>query len=329
MLNVNRARGRNPQFVVKTLGDRKLAVNPDGSMTIAKPAFETRERDGRTEVKIQARTMREMRVMVSGLKKKFPQIDIEEFMKRAEHTQEYSSEPYSVPLNFGGLPAGRSIVKSCLAMAYDAGLNISNCKEAKLFLIDGGGPCFGFCNKRDLVKNRPECTFFHCVHVCGDPGRGQLLGYVEYFGWLRFVACLSSNYNGKAFSHCYAVDPVSGKELNLDVELALDAADVAEIFEQKKVDFSEAKRDLDMLIGAWRQMDMDRARAHAIDDALRSACEECGIEEGDILSDEQVAAFAQEISRQLEAFLVNTILNSVFTEEELIEIKRKSKAGTV
>ena len=32
MLNVNRARGRNRQFVVETLSDRKLVVNPDGSM---------------------------------------------------------------------------------------------------------------------------------------------------------------------------------------------------------------------------------------------------------------------------------------------------------
>ena len=327
MLNVNRARGRNRQFVVETLSDRKLAVNPDGSMTIAEPVFETRERGDRTEVKMRARTMGEMRRMVSGLKKKLPQVDVDEFMKRAERTQEYSREPYAVSLNVGGLLAGRSIVKSCLAMVYDAGLSIGDCKEAELFLLDEGGPCFGFYNERDLVKNRPESTFFHCVHICGDAERGQLLAYVEYFGWLRFVACLSTNYEGIAFSHCYAVDPVSGKELDLDVELTLDAAEVAEIFEQRKVDFSKAGRDLDVLVGAWREMDQDRARAHAIDDALKSACEECGIEEGDVLSDEQAAEFARAVSRRLEPFLVHTILGSGFTEEELAEIKHKSKAG--
>ena len=329
MLNVNRARGRNRQFVVETLSDRKLVVNPDGSMTIAEPVFEKRERGGRIEVKMRARTMREMRRMVSGLKKKFPQVDVEEVMKRAEQTQEYSREPYAVSLKVGGLLAGRSIVKSCLAMVYDAGLSIGDCKEAKLYLLDEGGPCFGFYNERDLVKNRPENTFFHCVHVCGDSERGQLLAYVEYFGWLRFVACLSRNYGGIEFSRCYAVDPVSGKELDLDVELALDAADVAEIFKQRKVDFGETRRDLDVLVGAWREMDLGRARAHAIDDALKSACEECGIEEGDIVSDEQAAAFARAVSRRLEPFLVHTVLGSGFTEEELSEIERKSKAGKV
>ena len=111
MLDVNRARGRNRRFAVETLGDRKLALNPDGSMTIAEPVFETRERDGRTEVTMRARNMREMRRMVSGLKKKHPEIDVEKVMKRAEPTQEYSREPYAVSLNVGGLLAGRSIVK--------------------------------------------------------------------------------------------------------------------------------------------------------------------------------------------------------------------------
>ena len=325
MLNVNRARGRNRQFVVETLSGRKLVVNPDGSMTTAEPVFKARERDDRTEVTVRARTMAEMRRMVSGLKKKHPQIDVDELMKRAERTQEYSREPYAISLNVGGLLAGRSIIKSCLAMVYDAGLTIDDCREAELFLLGEGKPCFGFYSEPSLVKNRPENTFFHCVHVCGDAETGQLLAYVEYFGWLRFVACLATNYEGISFSHCYAVDPVSGKELDLDLELTLDAAEVAEIFEQREVDFSKLGRDLDSLVGAFREMDQDRARAHAIHDALKSACEECEIEEGDVLSDEQAAEFARAVAERLEPFLVHTILDSGFSEDELTEMKRKSR----
>ncbi len=74
-------------------------------------------------------------------------------------------------------------------------------------------------------------------------------------------------------------------------------------------------------------MDQDRARTRAIDDALKSACEGCGIEEGDILSDEQVSNFARGISKRLEPFLIQTILGSRFTEEELAGIKRMSRVG--
>lgn len=70
-------------------------------------------------------------------------------------------------------------------------------------------------NETDVVLNRPQNTFFHCVHVQGDPQTRGVLGYVEYFGYLRLVVMLSNAYSGRAFSECYAVDPVAGLELSL------------------------------------------------------------------------------------------------------------------
>ena len=326
MLNVNRSRGRNRQFAVETISDRKLAVNPDGSMTIAEPFFEERQLDNKSEVKIQARTMRECRNMVSGLKKKHAQIDVDEIMTRAKHKREYSREPYAISLNVGGPLAGRAIIKSCLAMVYDAGFDISHCREAEIYLLKKGRPCFGYYTERDVVKSRPEKTFFHCVHVCGDPGKRQLLAYVEYFGWLRIVACLSNTYEGRAFSHCYAIDPVSGKELDLDIELVIEPADIPKIYDYKKVAHNEVRRALSVVVEAWRQMDLERALTHAIEDALKFACDECGIEEGDILSDQKSARFARVVSNRLEPFLVHMIFGSKLTGDDRLEIEKKTRA---
>ena len=325
MLNVSRARGQNRRFVVETVSGRRLDLNPDGSMTIAEPLFEAQELDGNTAVKIRARTMRELRSMLSGLKSKHPQIDVDELMKRVKRIQEYSSEPYEVPLNVGGPLAGRSMIKSCLSMVYDAGFDIGHCEEAERYLLKGGPPCFGYYTERDAVRNRPEKTFFHCIQVRGDPERRQLLAYVEYFGWLRVIACLSRNYERCAFSHCYAIDPVSGKELDLDIVLEIDPADLPEIYDGRKVNYGEVARDLGVLVGAWREMDIDRARAHAIEEALAFAYETCGIGEGDILSDEQAARFARVVSNQLVPFLEYLILGSQLTEGDLRAIERKSR----
>ena len=330
MLNVRRARRRNLPFVVETVSGRKLAVNPDGSMTIERPRFEPQELDGKTVVKIHARTTRELRSMLSGLKKKHPQIDVDELVRQAEAERkpEYSSEPYEISLNVGGPLAGRSMIKSCLAMVYDAGFDIDHCEEAARYLLNGGEPCFGFYTKRDPVRNRPEKTFFHCIHVRGDPERRQILAYVEYFGWLRFVACLSGNYEGCAFSHCYAVDPVSGKELDLDIVLEIDPSDLAEICDGRKVDYGEVARDLDVLVGTWREMDVDRARRRAIEDSIAFAREKCGIREGDILADEEAAQFARAVSNRLAPFLAHTILGSKLTEDDLRAIERKLRGRT-
>ncbi len=282
MLNIKRERDRNRPFVVDTVSGRTLTVNPDGSMTIAKPVFEERKLDGKSTIAIHARTLRELRRMVSGLKKKHPQVDVDEVISRADLRREYSREPYAISLNVGGPLAGRAMIKSCLAMVYDAGYDIGHCEEAANFLLKGGRPCFGYYSERDVVRNRPKEIFFHCVHVCGDPKKGLLLAYVEYFGWLRIVACLSNNYKGKTFSHCYAIDPVSGGKLDLDIELVIEPADIPQIYSYERVDYSEVRRALGVVVEAWRQIGMERARANAIEDALNFACGECGIREGDM-----------------------------------------------
>ena len=136
MLNINRARGRNRHFVVNTVSGRRLAVNPDGSMTIAKPVFEERKLDSKFTIVIHARTLRELMRMVSSLKKKHPQIDVNEVVTRADLKREYSREPYAISLNVGGPLAGRAMIKSCLAMVYDAGCDIGHCKEAEIFSFE-------------------------------------------------------------------------------------------------------------------------------------------------------------------------------------------------
>ena len=327
MLNIRRDRGRNQPMKVETLSGKALRIHPDGTMEIAKPTFERHERDGRTEVRMSAGTTKEIREMVSGLAGKNPEIDIEEVMRNAPVKREYSREPFAISLEPGGIDAGRSIVKSCLAMACDQGLTVRDCGEAARFLPKGRDPCFGYHCGPDLVRNRPEGTFFHCVHVCGDPERGRLLGYVEYFGWLRFLVCLSRNYGGGAFSRGYAIDPVSGKDLDLTVDLALETADVTEIFEQRKVDFSGHERSLNALVGAWKEMDRNRARHRAVDFAVKSAGDDCGIKEGDVLSDERAMAFARTVSKHLEPYLMHEFSGSRLTGEELAEIKRRSMAG--
>ena len=128
---------------------------------------------------------------------------------------------------------------------------------------EGGRPCFGFYTKRALVRNRPEKTFFHCVHVRGDSERRQILAYVDHFGCLRFVAWLSKNYERCAFSHCYAVNPVTGKELDLDIVLDINPAELAEIDDGGEVDYDEVARASGVLVGAWKEMDIDRARTQA------------------------------------------------------------------
>ena len=151
---------------------------------------------------------------------------------------------------------------------------------------------------------------------------------MEYFGSWRYIARLSKTYDGHAFSHCYAVDPLSGKEVALDVVLEIEPADYERMNEGRNVDFAKVVRELNVLMGAWGEMDVERARTEAINDAIAFAWETCGIEEGEILSEEQTERLAKAIMGRLEPFLMHTILGSRLTEDDLRAIERKSRGGS-
>ena len=319
-LGINRHYGRNQSFTVKTVKDRNLIVHPDGSMTIAKPVFDERHLGERTEIKIQARTMKELKKMVSGLQKRHKEIDIDEVVKKAKTAREYAADPYEIPLDFGGHLAGRSVVKSCLALAYDAGLSIDQCEHAKSYLLSDGEACFGYFSERDLVKNRPEGKLFHCIYLCGDPTTGLILAYVEYFGWQRIVACLSSNYVGEAFSHCYTIDPIAGVELDLDVSMEIEPDEIPDIYAYKKIDYGEVRRSLGVLLEACKKQDEERAMSNAVDDALEFACSECGVKPGDVLSKEKSTEITRIIADRLEPFLLH-LISGGFSAEDVENIE--------
>ncbi len=325
MFNINRDRGNNQRFDVETINGRKLTVRPDGSMTIAQPVFDKHDLGDKTEIKIQARSKKEFKKIVSGLQKQHPQIDIDEMLKNATDEREYSSVPYKIPLVFAGHLAGRSIVKSCLALAYEIGLNIDKCEHAKSYLLSDGKACFGFFNEYDVVRDRPENTFFHGVYVCGDPVRKQILAYVEYFGFLRIVACLSSNYIGDAFSVGYAVDPVTGTELDLKFDLDVAPEEISEIYAYKKVNYDETRRALYTLLAYWSELDEKRAISNAVRDALEYICTEYDVKSGDLLSDERAAVIAHAVITRLEPFLQHLVSGRTFSPEDLHRIVKESQ----
>ena len=113
------------------------------------------------------------------------------------------------------------------------------------------------------------------------------------------------------------------RDLDLDIVLDIDPADLAEICGGRNVDYGEVARGLDVFMGAWKEMDADRARRRAIEDSIAFAREKCGIREGDILSDEEAAQFARAVSNRLTPFLVHTILGSKLTVDDLRAIERK------
>ena len=227
LFETKRQRGNVPPMTATTAAGDELTIQGGNIPTIAKPTHRvTRDEKGGVRLEISARSRKEARDMLEGFKRKYPQLDVDEALNSRHESGTYSSDPYGI--DFGGSSdVDRSIVKSGVALACEAGLTPRDCDLAMEYLrneekdYDDNGLWHYY--QRDLVKNREIGLPLHCVYITGSPRSSLLLAYVEYYGVVRRVICLSKGYEKKTFSRVYSVNPVSGKEIS-DVEIQLDAS---------------------------------------------------------------------------------------------------------
>ena len=317
MLNVRRQRGENQPLAVETVSGRQLTWHKDGSLTIRRPAFSKSVVDDRTHVSIAARTTNELRSILTDFSRSRPELDVDELISRAIATEEDLDEPLQFSHQFGGGLADRSMIKSCLALAHDAGLSSNDCPRAVEYLGPGGQACFGNYNETDVIVDRPEKAPLHCVYVQATPNTGMILSYVEYFGFRKMVACLSDDYNGPRRAHSYAVNPLTGEELKLQFTLNLQKGDLADLYDDKRLDYERLVQDLKELLALWHEIDRNRAISNALDEAIAEACLEMGLKSEDVIPEPMVPGFIGLMFRKMAPVLLRLKFGRTFTSEEL------------
>ena len=292
MLNVRRQRGENQPLPVETVSGRQLTWHKDGSLTVRRPSFSKSVVDDRTHVSIRARNRSDLRRILTDFSRSRPELNVDELISHATETEEHLHEPLQLSHEFvGDGLAGRSIIKSCLALAYDAGLSSNDCPNAMEYLGSGGQACFGNYNEADPIVDRPEKTPLHCVYVQATPNTGMVLSYVEYFGFQKIVACLSDDYGGPRRKHSYAINPLTGEELKLQFMLNLEKDDLAGIYDGRRLDHDRSVRDLENMLAVWHEIDRNRALSHALDEAIAEACLQMGLKSEDLIPEHMVPAF--------------------------------------
>ena len=324
-LGIKRQRGRVPSQTFPTASGKSVRVNADGTMAPAIPEVTVTTEEETTSIHVRASSKRELRQALKGLQRKHPKlrdVDIDEVMLEAQENSYYSSDPIEIRPNFGNIRAGRSLVKSAVALVFDAGIDPSQCDLALDYLLrDDKEPCFGYYyeRSRDLVVNRPAKLPFHCVHVVGRSAESTLLAYIEFYGLWRMVLCLSETYSGGDFSHTYSIDPVKGQELDITVNLDLSVSDIREAYEYKRYDetiFEEAicdVMDTVMEIGFRREGD------RVIERAITAALAKSSVQDGDVMTEELASRLAEDIAVEMLPFVVHNLTLPVFPEDHADE----------
>lgn len=310
---ISRERGEAPSQLFETTGGDKLKLNVDGSMDIEKPLYSERplESGAGVQVQIKARSIPEAKRMLQGIKRKFPQVDLNELLGNAISESSYCPDMLHFNFSFGGHEAGRSIVKSALALAVSSGIPAKECTEAISYLRnDEAEACFGYFYERDLVENRPEGIPLHCVSIKGCSKTKQVIGYVEYFGVQRVILCLTKSYEGQDVSSTYAINPITGEVLDLVVDLNLSNSDIREAYDYKKIPNGSVEAAFGEVIPTGMKASLEKEKNRVLNEAVMHAFKNCGAKEGEMLMPEHVNKLTGLMMEKLEPFILHQFTQS-------------------
>ncbi len=228
--DIARQKGATPSYVFRTAGGASVRMHSGGRLSAGKPSFKkTRDKNG-IKYELSAGTHEELREIVKNLRRKHPQIDVADCLKNMQHSGLFSTDPLELsPYYLLNGNFQKSMVKSAVALAYQAGVSIGRSADKAINFLRNEclTECCYPCYHVDALADREVGAPIHCVHVRGNPASGVLLAYVEFFGFVRAVVCLSGSYRGRMFDDTYAIDPVDGRLLDVSVNIDKSTFDAA------------------------------------------------------------------------------------------------------
>ena len=118
---VKRQRGRTLRMAVTTTAGEAFLLGPSGVLDMARPEITRTATPQGENIQVVVGSMRVARQVLEGERRKNPAIDVDATLATAQVKRSYAQGVVRLDLGFGGELAGRSLVKSALALAHDAG----------------------------------------------------------------------------------------------------------------------------------------------------------------------------------------------------------------
>lgn len=304
MLNIKRESGTPPSHCVQTIGGQGLLLHADGTMTPDKPAVkEVTTRSGR-QISVTARTMTEARKILKGIQRKYPTVDVEQTLASAALEVTHPTGPIKTSFQFGGELAGRSFVKTAVAMAFKIGIDPQICDFALRYLRNTAAtPAFAEFYLRDLIVKRPSNRLLNSVTVSSNRGKNLLTAYIEYFGVTRVVVHLSQTYKGPSVQGTYAFDPVTGQQMQLDVDLDLSDQEYALSLANEARQDGSIEKAFDYAMPILLRFNYARQHKKMLKDAITEAFEAMGVPPGGELTPERFPDFSAYLANKIAPYL--------------------------
>ena len=297
--------GHVPAAVFGEENLEKVEMAPDGRVTVAKPTYSNEKCNSTRKIHLTCRSMDEVNKRLRELRRKYPQIDNDDTVITVSEKATYVPHFLGWDLQFGGAAQGRAITKAVLALAVEAGVNARDCEKVKESFKGSGKPCFSFFYDFDPIKNRVDGMPLHVVYVQGNSTSGQLIGYVELFGCVRFGVCLSTVYEGDQISCIYAINPMTGEEVHVEVEFRCGPEQIQAMCEGAVVPVVECQKAIERILPTGlRSMD-EREMKRVISEATEYAFNKLDIEEGGLIEPRHARQLTELVMEKMTPYLIH------------------------
>lgn len=205
LLNIKRERKKENilKNLTNEIGEQFHLI--DGRIPVAtKPTIRQEE----NKIHIMASDMRQLKQIVNGLKRKFPNLDTSNIFENAKTSKKFLESELEFSLTVGGEEYHRAIGKIAVNAYLHFGgqvgqiypfIDVVKGNQANDFHIHSTS----FCDSHDWKPNQIN----HSIHIHGCQKRKILYGYLVFFSAFAFVVNLSDDYQGDEIniSYCYDV----------------------------------------------------------------------------------------------------------------------------
>ena len=324
LLNISRERGSVRSKTVRTSDGTPIRILPGNQIELAHQ-YPTDFEDGNRKIRrLTARSVDELRDMArKTIERQGLSLDVETFIAGASSDTRYLQEALPHTIGPGGADGEKSLVKSALALLFEAGVDPNLADTATSYLTQDEAPtCVFPYYKTDLVSPRTQGMPLNCVYVRGDQASGTLLAYIEIFGFLRRVIRLSDKYDGEAFDYCYVMDPTDGAEQQVTITLDPTAVLEAELDPDPIKENQACVEALNHLI----EKAMEKAERKTIEDlyykTVTAWCDEHGKQPGYELTAEESHSFSSHLAEAFAPYLLHRLLPVYLPDYALEELAR-------
>ena len=321
LFDISRQGNPVPHMNVYTARGDPLILQP-GNTLVEKPAYsEVKNPDGSISVHVTGFDTKRIKKHVEELKgayrKKYPKGRF--VHEETTEGKRLSKTPIGFEWDFSGPEFDRSVVKSVLALACSMGIGVDDCRMAVDYLRDDKADydsslCL-FCYSQDLVRNRPRGLPIHCVHVVCDPNSRTILAYIELYGLVRYIICISKAYDGDGKEATYAINPITGKIVS-DLAFDLDHSKFLEIVitQTPAMVLEGMQKSWNEVLSYREKLLFYRETREHRNESYDECVSELGLSEGDELSDEQAMLFSRCMAAKMRAFIEHWMMPLDFPE---------------